>query len=198
VAGAAPRTVTLPLRAWLAVVVVVLVGLGVFVAQLVLIAEQRHLIDHQDRVATRQARRARPVLQTADALLGSPAHAVGALHRAGTALRALQGLLHAMSREDLVGVAASSLSRVPELVALVDRSVAVLDRTYPTLRASLALQRRSLDVQQRTLALLQRSEGIQRRTEGLAAGTLAVARATLGHTESIDRKTGGQVPAALP
>lgn len=204
-AGPAPRTVTLQLRAWIAVVMVVLVGLGVFVAQLVLIAEQRQLIDHLDAVATHQARRARPVLRTADALLGSPAQALAALRRASGALTSLQQILDQASRSHVVGVTAASLQRVPELISLVDRSVAVLDRTYPTLRDSLAVQRQSLDIQQRSLELLRRSLGVQQHTEGLTASTLSVARSSLGvaratltHAASIDRKTGGQAPVALP
>jgi len=203
VAELVPRTVTLSLRAWILAAIVVVAGLGVFVAQLVLIAEQRQLIAHQDQVATHQSRRARPVLHAANALLGRPADARAALRRGSRALASLQAILDEADRQDLVQVTASSLRRMPALVADVEQAVAVLDRTYPTLRASLDVQRRTLDLQQRTFGLLERSLAVQTHTERhtatalrIAGQTRDIAQATLGHTESIDRKTGGELPGS--
>jgi hypothetical protein len=179
-----PRTITLSTPAWVAVVVVVLVGLGVFTAQLVFIVQQRQLIDSQLGVAKRQEDRARPVLSTANALLGSPEEALTAARRAGAALTTLQRVLRAALDEDLVGTTTRALRRAPELLAAVDKAVGVLDRTYPTLRES-------LDVQRRTLAILEQSLAIQGETRDIA-------RQTLTHTESIDRKTGGTAPPIVP
>lgn len=202
-----PRTITLTLRAWIVAAIIVVAGLGVFVAQLVLIAQQRNLITHLDQVSTHQARRARPVLHAADALLGSPQDARAALQRGSRALSSLQSILDEAGRQDLVQVAASSLRHVPALVADVEQAVAVLDRTYPTLRASLDVQRQTLGLQERTFALLERSLGVQQRTErhtvtglriagqtrDIAAQTRDIGQATLGHAASLDRKTGGPI-----
>jgi hypothetical protein len=200
-----PRTITLSLRAWIAVAIVVVVGLLIFVGQLVFIVQQRSLIDSQLHVAQRQEQRAKPVLSTADALLGAPKDALDAARRAGAALTDLQKVLRSALDSDLVGVTTRSLRRAPELLAAVEHAVAVLDRTYPTLRASLDTQRSSLDIQRRTLSLLERSYGLQRDTRDRATETrdlttqlLEVARATLAHTESIDRKTGGTAPPVVP
>lgn len=191
-----PRTVTLPLRAWVAAAIAFVVFLGVLAAQLVLIAQQRQLIDHQNKVATAQAVRARPALRTLDALLGgSPARALHAAHRAGEALDGVQGLLAQLRRTGLVRVTADSL---PELVDATRSTVRLLASLAPVLRQSLSVQERSLTVAEQSLALQGHALASQRRLVALAQQTLSVAQATLAHTESIDRKTGGPAPGALP
>jgi hypothetical protein len=197
-ADAAPRTVTLSRRATFAVAAVVVLLLALLAGQFVFIVQQRGLIDSQLAVAKRQEDRARPVLGTADALLGTPRDALAAARRAGDALRTLQRVLDSVQHDDLVDVAASALRRAPELIAAVDHAVGVLDRTYPTLRDSLAVQRESLAVQRESLGLLQQSFGVQRSSLARLTEALGVARATLTHAESIDRKTGGQVPPVVP
>ena len=186
-----PRTITLSQRAWLLAVLVVVLMLALLAGQLVFIVQQRGIVDDQRHIALRQENRAKPVLGTANALLGSPKDALGAARRAGAALTDLEAVLRAALDEDLVGVTTRSLRRAPELLAAVEHAVGVLDRTYPTLRDSLTVQRE-------TLAILQRSFDVQRSTEAIAAETRDIARATLGHAESIDRKTGGQVPPVVP
>src|SRR3954468_7140636 len=177
------RIVTLPTRAWVAASVVLVAFLTIFAAQLVLIAEQRGLIDQQRKIAAVQATRARPILRSLDALLGgSPAPAVAAAHRAGVKLASLQDLLGRVRRADLVRVAAVAL---PDLVDATRSAVRLLGSVAPSVHRSLAVQEQSLAIQQEALAE-------QRRVVSLAQQTLAVAQATLSHTESIDRKTGGQ------
>ena len=61
-----------------------------------------------------------------------------------------------MIDEDVVGITAEQLQRVPELVSAVVRTREILDRTYPPLRESLAIQRRTLDLTERSLADMQR------------------------------------------
>lgn len=199
---AEPRTITLTLRAWIVVAAVVVLGLLIFAGQLVFIVEQRGIVDDQRHIALRQENRSKPVLDTADALLGSPKDALAAARDAGAALSALRRVLRSALDQDVVGVTARALRRAPELLSAVDHAVAVLDRTYPTLRASLATQRESLDVQHQTLAILRDSLALQRETRDRATETrdlttqlLQVAQATLSHTESIDNKTGGPLPA---
>lgn len=198
-----PRTVTLTRPALVAVALVTLLGLGLFSAQLVFIVQQRSLVASQRAIAKRQERRARPVLRTADALLGDPGNALSAAREAGAALEQLRAALRAVDRSGLVGVAARALRRAPELIAAVDRAVAVLDRTYPTLRESLATLRQSLDVQRATLEngretrdIARQSLDIQRQALARLVEAVGIARATLGHAESIDRKTGGRLPPA--
>lgn len=196
-AEAAPRTVTLPLRAWVVVAIVVVAGLALFSAQLYFIVEQRRITGDQLGFARIQAVRARPVLRTADALLGSRPEALRAARRAGALATGLGGLLTRLRREDLVGLTATTLRRAPQLLADTHRTVALLERTVPTLRRSLGVQERSLAIQERSLRTQRASLEIQRTTLRVARRTLAVARATLAHTESLDRKTGGQVPPVL-
>jgi hypothetical protein len=193
-----PRTITLTLRAWIAVVVVVVLGLLIFAGQLVFIVQQRGIVDDQRHIALRQENRSQPVLETANALLGSPDGAVDAAERAGAALTDLQRVLRAALHDDVVGVTTRALRRAPELLAAVEHAVGVLDRTYPTLRASLDTQRSSLDIQRQTLDVLLRSYDLQRGTQAIAAETRDIARQTLSHTESIDRKTGGTAPPVVP
>jgi hypothetical protein len=165
--------------------------------QLAFIVLQRGIVDDQRHIAVRQEDRSAPVLDTAKALLGSPDDAMAAAREAGDTLRQLRRVLRAALDEDLVGVTTGALRRAPQLLSAVDHAVAVLDRTYPTLRASLVTQRESLAIQRRTLALLERSLAVQRGTQAIAGETRDIARATLGHTESIDTKTGGQAPAGV-
>lgn len=204
-----PRSITLTLRAWIAVAVVVVLGLLIFAAQLTFIIQQRGIVDDQRKIALRGEDRSAPVLETAGALLGSPQDARAAVDEAGDALQDLRSVLRSVMDEDVVGVTSDALRRAPELLAAVDRTVRILGRTYPTLRASLDTQRSSLDIQRQTLALLRRSLRVQRATEGIAGQTLGVAsetrdiaaetrdiaRETLRHTESIDTKTGGPLAA---
>ena len=214
-----PRTIKLTLRGQ---ILAGLVVLGMFVllgGQFVFIVLQRGIVDDQRHIALRQENRARPVLGTADALLGSPREALAAAREAGDALADLRRVLRQALDEDVVGVTSKALRRAPELLAAVDRAMRILERTYPTLRASLSVQRRSLEtqraslaiqreslrtqreslaIQRRTFDLLQRSYDVQRGTQAIAAETRDIARQTLVHTESIDRKTGGTAPPLVP
>jgi hypothetical protein len=196
VADPTPRTVTLPLRAWVAAAIVGVLVLAMLAGQLALLVEQRRLIDHQNKVATTQAVRARPALRTLDTLLGdSPRGALRAAQRAGSALDGIQGLLEQLRRTGLVRVTADSL---PQVVDATRRTVRLLAGLAPVLRQSLSVQERSLTVAEQSLALQGHALASQRRLVALAQQTLSVAQATLGHAASIDRKTGGQTPNALP
>src|SRR4051794_33006860 len=197
-ADPAPRTITLTRPALVVVGLVVLLGLGVFIAQLVFIVQQREIVASQRAIAKRQEIRARPVLDTARALLGSPSDATAAAREAGAALDQLRGALRSAGHEDLAHLAGAALRRAPELIDAVDHATVVLDRTYPVLRDSLGVQRESLGVQRDTHSMLADSLSVQRAALDRLTAALDVARQTLAHAESIDRKTGGEAPAVLP
>lgn len=189
-----PRTITLTLRAWVAVAVVVVLGLLIFAAQLTFIVEQRGIVDDQRHIAVRQEDRSRPVLETAGALLGSPKDALAAARDAGETLTELRRVLRTVLDEDVVGVTGRALRRAPELLSAVDHAVAVLDRTYPTLRESLGVQHQTLAILRESLSLQRETRDRATETRDLTTQLLQVAQATLSHAESIDRKTGGQLP----
>jgi hypothetical protein len=92
--------------------------------------------------------------------------------------RALDGFLRRARDQRLVELSARAARAVPQdIVPTLDRSLRVQQQAVAALRESLAIQRATLDT---------------------ARETLAVARQTEQHAESIDRKTGGPVPAVPP
>ncbi|MFL5845438.1 MAG: hypothetical protein ACJ762_12140 [Solirubrobacteraceae bacterium] len=197
-----PRTITLTLRSWILVGLALTVGTLLLAGQLVFIIQQRGIVDDQRHIALRQENRTKAVLEDADAFLPSREDALAAAREAGDALGELRRVLRQVLDKDAVGVTTRALEQAPQLLDAVDHAVAVLDRTYATLRASLGTQRESLDVQRRTLDLLERSYSVQRDVASIAGQTrdittqlLQIARETLRHTESIDNKTGGPLPA---
>jgi hypothetical protein len=61
-----------------------------------------------------------------------------------------------------------------------------------------ALTRRSVEIQERSLRVQERSLGIQERTLAILEQSLGIQEQTRVHAESIDRKTGGTLPASNP
>jgi hypothetical protein len=97
--------------------------------------------------------------------------AVPPLLRAAVALTdSALPLLTLVTNTDLVQKAASAAELAPDLLAMQQRLLRVQLKTLRTQRASLRTQLTTLDIQ----------------------------RQALTHIESIDRKTGGQVPAPVP
>ena len=186
-----PRTITLTLRATVLAAIVVVLMLGLLASQLYVIAEQRG-------IAARQEERSAPVLDAGRALLGYEDTALSAARRAGRALDSLQAVLTTVIEEDVVGITAEQLQRVPELVSAVVRTREILDRTYPTLRESLAIQRRTLDLAERSLAVQEEAVALQRALLARSDTIVAVANETLVHVRSLDAKTGGTAPPVLP
>ena len=177
-----PRTITLTLRATVAAVVVAVLLLGLLAAQLVFIAQQRGIVDHQRDIAKRQAERSAPVLGAAEALIGDPEAIRAAAAEAGQTLQRLRGVLR----------------RTPELLADVNRAVAILQRTHPTLRASLEIQQDTRSLTSESLDVQRRSLDVQRQVLAIGTELRDITRQVLVHAESIDSKTGGTAPPVLP
>ena len=197
----APRTVTFPARGWAALAIFGVLMIGLLTTQLVVLFEQRALIDHQESIAERQAERTLPILRTVDGLLGDGDTLRREAARAGALVRELRRA----DLPELAGLVADVLPvlrRLPGLAATVERSADVLGRSYVTQRRVLgrtgtavrlqreavALQRASLRVQRETLA-------IQREVLGVARRTMVAAEEAAARARSIDRKTGGSAPA---
>jgi hypothetical protein len=148
------------------------------------------------RSGLRSLRRAGPAIETA-------AEAVPPLLRATTALAdGTLPLVRGLRAADTPGVIAAAGSVLDSLLA-GDRLVRVIDATDATLaqiqaedligttaraaRSTPRLMRRLLRVQQETLRVQRRSFGVQRTT-------LDYVRRATAAAESLDRKTGGQLP----
>jgi hypothetical protein len=97
--------------------------------------------------------------------------------RLARALDATNALLEQVRSTDLVATAARSTRLAPVAVR--------------RLRRLLRVQRDTLRVQRKTLR-------VQRNSRDIQARTLTVQIDALQHIESIDRKTGGQLPPATP
>jgi hypothetical protein len=123
-------------------------------------------LDRLRPVAT-QARRA---VRAVPPLLG----VTQALAAAGIPLtRDARAVIAQVESSGLIDKAAAGTARIPEIVGI---------------------QKQTLQTQQRTLELQVQSLKAQRASLGIQVQTLAAMRQALVHIESIDRKTGGQVP----
>lgn len=186
-----PRTVTLPLRAWVGLGLLATLMLVIFLVQLAAIDHQRRIADRQEErtvalidAGREQVRQIRPIVAGARELAPRArrfAVDAEALVRTGVPLfeelaaadvqRALvvtTELVTEAIRRDLV----DNVARVPELVALQ--------------RELVALQRELIGLQRELLAL-------QRSSHGILRESLGVQRESLRHVRSLDRKTGGPV-----
>lgn len=120
------------------------------------------------------------LLANARVLVDESVPLVRALNADDRAVRAIDTttrVLSSIEGASLVPKLSSTLDRVPRFE---DLAVDLLQ----TQRRTLKIQIRSLRAQQRSVRLLFQS--------------LAIQRETLSHTRSIDRKTGGELPAAPP
>ena len=123
------------------------------------------------RPVARQARRA---VTAVPPLLA----ATRALADAGIPLaRDLRAVTAHVEKSGLIDKAATGTAQIPEL---------------------LRVQKETLGIQKRTLEIQVQSLKAQRSSLRIQVQTLAAVREALAHVESIDRKTGGQVPTALP
>lgn len=195
-ADAPPRT--LSARTWAVFGVAFAIVVGLLSTQVVLLVQQKALIDHQESIAERQAERTLPLLRTADALLGDGDALRTGARRAGS----LVADLRRADLPELADVTVRELQRLPEAVALLHRTVGLLESTHSTLGRSYVTQRRVLartdtavDLQRASLAILRRSLAVQEQTLDVARRTMTAAERAATSAESIDRKTGGPVPA---
>jgi hypothetical protein len=96
----------------------------------------------------------------------------------------------ASSTQTLVDEAVPALRGTRQLIA------AILGRDMiTTLERTAADGHAARGIAGESLAILRRSEGIQKQTLGILQQSLAIQRETLKHAESLDRKTGGSLPA---
>lgn len=179
-----------------------LLMLALLSSQVVLLLDQRRLIDRQTTIAEAQRDTVLNVLEGGRDLTGALEDRLPALRRtagqAGALLDETRPLVQELGRFDAARALASAGALAAELaegrraVEAVDRVNALLREaaTYDTLAdidatrgltaESLRLQRTLLATQERALAILEES--------------LAVQRETLVHARSIDRKTGPALP----
>jgi hypothetical protein len=140
-------------------------------------AGQAEPLLHEAAPVARQARRALgtvnslpPLLRAGQVLAETSLPLVRALEAVGTpdVVAGASDLLSRAADSDLVAKAARAADLIPTVVSLQQRLLRVQLATLRSQRTSLRTQLESLGIQ----------------------------RETLTHTENIDRKTGGQVPAA--
>ena len=119
----------------------------------------------------------------------------GQLHETVTDLRAFLDAARPLTRDAPPALRATR--QVAEqtldtrLVPRLARATARVDNLLARSRQTVAIGRRSLGIQRETLA-------IQRQALTILRQSMDIQRQTLAHAESIDRKTGGQAPAAAP
>lgn len=209
-------TLSLPPLGWLGAIfaaVALAAMLALLVMQLAVLKDSRQHIQAQDAKISKLVGESGPVLRQADPLLRDAAplvrQATPLVRQATTALRDL-GASDLGSTLTTVRFLFSALNSNNRLVRTVDQSSALLDALARTgyleraLRAAdlapealrvaystLATQRQTLRTQLETRVLQARSLRTQLRT-------LSIQREALRHIRSIDRKTGGQLPAAAP
>jgi hypothetical protein len=113
-----------------------------------------------------------PLLRVADALASNALPLVRGLSdvRTPQVVATVEALMTQVGDTDLVRKAAAAADLAPDVLAIQQRLLRVQLTTLRTQRASLRTQLATLEIQKQALT----------------------------HIESIDRKTGGQVPAAVP
>jgi hypothetical protein len=212
----APARVSFPRAVWAMLAVVGLLQVGGILTQLVVVEDQREIVRDQLDIAERQRRDSKPLVDQAKPLVDEAKPLVHAAledlpqtRRLGRQLRRLvrettplvedlnrtpvasgiragTQLTIDLLRADLPGAVRSASALMGELrdVQLVSRSVRAADAVP-----------RMLHVQRRTLRIQLRTLRIQTRALARIETLLGVARETERHAESIDRKTGGELPA---
>jgi hypothetical protein len=189
---------TLPPLAYTALIGLglLLVAMVVGIAMLIVILKDSrdHIRaqDHKTAVLLEKLRAAQPTAQQVPALLAQARPAVRDLARSvGPALHAIDGTAAATERLPVLVRVTEALAQAGFPVLSELRAADLGRQLQATTRATQEappLIRRLLDLQTTTLR-------IQRRSLRTQLTTLDIQRQALTHIESIDRKTGGTVPA---
>jgi hypothetical protein len=162
------------------------------VIQLGVLRDSRAHIRSQDAKITRlypplqkTAEDAQPLIRDARGLITPLKRQSGKITRATGVLPDL-----ASSTQTLVGEAVPALRGARQLIATIFGRdlISTLERTAADAHASRGIAGETLAIQRRT-------ESIQTQTLAILRQSLEIQRATLQHAESIDRKTGGSLPA---
>jgi hypothetical protein len=217
-----PARVSFPRGVWVVLAVVGLLQVGGILTQLVVVEDQRRIVDDQREIAERQRRDSEPLVDQAKplvraALEGLPetrrlARRLGRLARETTpvaeelgsaplasAIRGGTELVFRMLAADAPGALRAARAVSGELLhrqrlrRLLRESLAMLaevrhERLVAKAGRAAQLAPQMLEVQRRILRI--QTHALDRLDEALA-----VARETERHAESIDRKTGGELPA---
>jgi hypothetical protein len=128
---------------------------------------------------------ARPVVRRLGRAVGPVQDAITSTAEATERLPMLVRATEALARE---GIPVLSDIRAADLARVLPETRRAVEETPPLIRRLLDIQLATLDVQRVTL-------DIQRRSLHTQLTTLGIQREALRHIESIDRKTGGTVPA---
>lgn len=191
------RKVTFPTGAWIAAGVFALLMIGLLAGNLAGIGKQKALLEQQlaeiDRTsdaAIPALKDARPILDDARGRLPETRRAARDLadlvREARPLIAEMRPLLRETAGTGLVDRLAALTVHTEELLERIDRHDAV--ERVPEIETIL---RETLGVQRSTLAAQLESLGVQKQT-------LAIQQEALKHIRSIDAKTGGTAPAALP
>lgn len=215
------REATLPPLAWTGLIVagvVLVLMLAALVMLIAILQDSRDHIRAQDAktaillakvraaepATSKAADAGLPLLEAARPVVGKVGRAIGPLTRSGGQIAFAIRQLPALTRttEALAAVALPLLGDIKR--ADVARAIAATEDLIDQVRANdlvdvaaragrdtPRLMQRLLEVQLATLKVQRRSLDAQLRS-------LDVQRQTLSHAESIDRKTGGTLPAATP
>ena len=179
--------------------VLMVVGIGI---QIAILQNSRDHIEAQDKklaVLLQKAQAAQPTAEQVPSLLDQVRPVVRRLGRAaGPVSRAITSTAEATQQLPTLVRVSQALARegFPVLDDLRAADLAsVLPQTRRAVEEAPPLIRRLLDVQLETLSVQKQSLSAQRRSLRTQLTTLAIQREALKHIESIDRKTGGTVPA---
>jgi hypothetical protein len=219
------RQVTLPPLAWALILgaglLLVLMVVGIAI-QIAILQDSRDHILAQDKKAALLLRRAEaaapaaqqavPLIRDARPLVRRLRHAIKGLSGSGTSIESATARLPAIARavQALAAFAlpaldaattvsaqvlhrnrlARALAATSELVAEV-RASDLIDISARAAREAPRLMRRLIKIQAVTLR-------VQKRSLRTQLQTLGIQREALVHIKSIDRKTGGPVPAPVP
>jgi len=142
------------------------------VLQLGVLRDSQAHIRRQDVRAARQFKTTKPALDAAKPVLADARH-----------------VLRPLGRD--AGDLADATEQLPSLIPLIVNAVS---RSARDVHQALLLQREALDIQRRTLDIQQRTLDLQERALAAQLEGVRIQRASLRHIESIDRKTGGELP----
>lgn len=205
---APPTEARLPRHTAIAAGLFAVLMIALLATQIVLLSDQDRTTNDQLAKQTELTRPSVPVLRDARPL-------VAALRRSNPEATARQ--TRALAAQLLPLVSALRTENAPDAIAetamlarrLLDtravergaRAAEQAARAAGRIDEVVRLQREAVSLQRQTFALQQRTLAIQDRTQAILLESLGIQRQTLAHTESIDRKTGGQappLPAAVP
>jgi hypothetical protein len=208
--------VSFPRGVWAALAVVGLLQVGGILTQLLVVEDQRRTVRDQLDIAQQQRRDSEPLVDQAKPLVHAALqdlpknrrlarqmrrlarHArpvVEELDSAplGSSIRAGTRLAVNLLSADLPETARTARWLSAELLSML---AAVRDeQLVPKAARAAEIAPQLLQVQRRTLRLQRRALRVQLHALDRMNKTLAVARETERHAESIDRKTGGELPA---